>query len=981
MKKFILNSILFLFILNSYSQQKNKDASFKSSQLEYKFIPSITDQIKDGTFIYAEESNGPEVERKDKKLRLNKATVGKGFPLGDDPLLYIQNNATIKASKEPIIVFETMTSSNSCPSDPTGSVGPNHYLAAWNSAYQVYDKEGNNLTPASSLTSLFGQDNFGDPVVLYDAQVDRFVITSMGQSSLQLAISQTSDPVNGGWHVYSASSSLTVFQTTGLPDYPHYAIWSDGYYVSVNANANDFYVLERDKIIDGNPTATIQAGSAPSLATGGLASPHFFSVTGDNHPANGNATMVYFQDDTWGGVSQDHLKLWTVNIDWSNPNNSSISNPSQINTASFNSVFDGGSFQNLTLPNGYDIDACQGIVMQLAQFRKFPSHNSAIFNFTIDVDGSSAKKAGIRWYELRQDADGEPWTIYQEGTYTAPDGKNAFVGSMAMDLQGNIGMGYTSMSTSENIAINYTGRYATDPLNQMTVSEENIATSTANPNSCGGRYADYAHLSVDPTNDKTFWFVSEYFSPGRRDVVGAFQIAANYANDIGVVSVDTPVSGLLSNSESVTVSIFNYGEDAVSNFDVSYQLDSGTIITETYSGTVESTETVQHTFSTTADLSTVGQTYVIYSYTSLSGDEDSSNDGITKDVQHLNPNDLGVTGISSPVSGTNLSATELVTIEITNFGGAEQSNFEVSYEFNGEQVTEIVDGPLAGNSSTDYIFTQTADLSAFGLYEITVTVNIENDSDDSNNSISVNINNSNCTPTGDLSFGDGFHLFQVGDINNNTGSGGPGYEDFTNLSTDLEQGSTNDLTVTTGYGNQNIRVWIDFNDDFVFTLDEVVVDNYVIAPGGAAGSYTETMQLVVPDDAGLGEHIMRAKTNWNAPVPDDACEETNYGETEDYIVNIVESLGIDDSILANSEFRIISQDNNQFNISLSTLYNKDISFSVYNVSGQVIVFNNISKNSDKYLYDLDMSYAAAGVYLVKMGNSSIGHRVGKIIVK
>ena len=167
----------------------------------------------------------------------------------------------------------------------------------------------------------------------------------------------------------------------------------------------------------------------------------------------------------------------------------------------------------------------------------------------------------------------------------------------------------------------------------------------------------------------------------------------------------------------------------------------------------------------------------------------------------------------------------------------------------------------------------------------------------------------------------------------------------------------------------------------MFTLDEIVVDNYVIAPGGAAGSYTETMQLVVPDDATLGEHIMRAKTNWNAPVPDDACEETQYAETEDYIVNIVESLGIDDSILANSEFRIISQDNNQFNISLSTLYNKDISFSVYNVSGQVIVFNNISKNSDKYLYDLDMSYAAAGVYLVKMGNSSIGYRVGKIVVK
>jgi hypothetical protein len=798
----------------------------------------------------------------------------------------------------------------------------------------------------------------------------------MGSSGLNFAISQTSDPILGGWHVYTASS----FGTDGqFPDFPKYAIWSDGYYCTTNTSANNLYVLERDKIIDGDPTASIQGFDSPQMITSGFASAQVLDITDDDHPAAGNATMIFMQDDAWNQVSTDHLKIWTINIDWENPNNSSMSTPYQLPTSSFTSVFDGGSFANLTQSSGPDIDAMQSCIMNQAQFRKFPTHNSAVFNFVVDVLSGSAEQAAVRWYELRQDADGEPWVIYQEGTYTAPAGRHAFGASMAMDLQGNIGMGYSSMNSTNPITLRYTGRYANDPSGQMTIEENLIGQSNAtNPNT---RYADYSHISVDPANDKTFWFVSEYFKPGRRDLVGTFQIAANNANDIGVVSVDTPVSGLLSNSESVTVSIFNYGEDAVSNFDVSYQLDSGSVITETYSGTVEPTETVQYTFSTTADLSTVGQTYVIYSYTSLSADEDSGNDGITQDVQHLNPNDLGITEISSPVSGLNLSATELVTIEIFNFGGAEQSNFEVSYELNGEQVTETVDGPLAGNSSIDYIFTQTADLSAFGLYEITATVNIENDSDDSNNSYSINVNNSNCSPAGDLSFGDGFHLFQVGDIDNNTGSGGPGYEDFTNLSTDLEQGSTNDLTVTTGYGNQNIRVWIDFNDDFLFTLDEVVVNNYVIAPGGAAGTYTETMQLVVPDDATLGEHIMRAKTNWNAPVPDDACEETNYGETEDYIVNIVESLGINDSVLDTSEFRIISQDNNQFNISLSTLYNEDISFSVYNVSGQVIVFNNISKNSDKYLYDLDMSYAAAGVYLVKMGNSSIGYRVGKIIVK
>ena len=93
------------------------------------------------------------------------------------------------------------------------------------------------------------------------------------------------------------------------------------------------------------------------------------------------------------------------------------------------------------------------------------------------------------------------------------------------------------------------------------------------------------------------------------------------------------------------------------------------------------------------------------------------------------------------------------------------------------------------------------------------------------------------------------------------------------------------------------------------------------------------------------------------------------------------TLGIEDTFLYDSEFKIISKENNQFNISLATNYNENISFSVYTISGQTLVFNNISKDSDKYIYDLDMSYAASGIYLVKMGNSSIGFKTGKIIVK
>ena len=957
---------------NSYSQLGDSQKPSWTQTLEYKFVPSITDQIKDGTFIPADKDAHKKLGR-EKRWHGNKVVPGKGLPKGNDPLLYLQENVITKSSRDPILTFET-TSNTATPSDPTGEIGRDYYIASWNSSFRFFNLDGTAASPASSLSTLFGNDESGDPIALYDSEVDRYIITSMGGSGLNFAISQGNNPILDGWHVYSASS----FGTDGqFPDYPKYSIWSDGYYCTTNTSNNNLYVLERDKIIDGDPTASIQGFDAPQMITSGFASAQVLDITNDDHPSAGNATMVYLQDDAWNQVPTDHLKIWTINIDWDNSNNSSISSPYSLDTSSFTSVFDGGNFANLTQSSGPDIDAMQATLMNQAQFRKFSTHNSAVFNFVIDVLSGSDELAAVRWYELRQSADGEPWVIHQEGTYTAPDGRHAFGASMAMDIQGNIGMGYSSMSSTENISLRYTGRYANDPVGQMTIEENLIGQSNAtNPNT---RYADYAHMSVDPSNDKTFWFVSEYFKPGRRDLVGTFQVAANYANDIGVVSVEAPLSGLLSDSETVTVSIFNYGEESVSNFDVSYQLDSGTVITETYTGTVASTETVQHTFSTTADLSVVGTTYQICAYTALAGDEDSSNDNFCTEIQHLNPNDLGISGVSSPVSGTNLSATEIVTIEITNFGGAEQSNFEVSYEVNGITVTETVAGPLAGNSSIDYIFTQTLDLSAFGSYEIVASVYIENDSDDSNNTISVTVNNVNCAPTGDNSFGDGFQLFQVGDINNT--SAGEGYGDFTNLSTNLEQGSTNDLTVTTGYGNQYVRVWIDFNDDFVFSLDELVVDNYVIEVGGAAGTWTETMQLVVPDDGTLGEHIMRAKTNWNAPVPDDACEETQYGETEDYMVNIVESLGIDDSVLSSSEFRIITLDNNQFNVSLTTIYNEDISFNVYNVSGQVIVFNNISKNSQKYIYDLDMSYAASGIYLVKMGNSSIGFKTGKIIVK
>ncbi len=74
-------------------------------------------------------------------------------------------------------------------------------------------------------------------------------------------------------------------------------------------------------------------------------------------------------------------------------------------------------------------------------------------------------------------------------------------------------------------------------------------------------------------------------------------------------------------------------------------------------------------------------------------------------------------------------------------------------------------------------------------------------------------------------------MLQLGTINNESDCSTDGYSDYTNISTFLTNNSSNDLTITTHFGNMYIKVWIDFNDNFVFEDDEFVVDNYLMASG------------------------------------------------------------------------------------------------------------------------------------------------------
>lgn len=890
LKNYFLMALCIAFASSMYGQKMvpnvETGAEYVGTVTPY-YVPSMASRWND--LIPAEDT---QEEAKDKRSLTNKVIIGKDNQTEDD--YYVRNRHEMEQSirvMPPSIVFDAY-SSGSQPTDPSLAVGPNHVFVVFNTGYRIFDKSGNPLTGQLNVNNIFSNGGCCDLTVSYDSAADRWVVSYLFLSgTIEVAVSDGPDPVTAGWNVYPVPN---------VNDYNKLSVWSDGYYVTANVGGtNKVWALERDEMLLGNP-ADIQAFPLPGLVTGpgGFFSPQALNISDDNYPAPGGATFVFLQDDAFGGVptGNDHIKYWQLDVDWATPGNSVMSAATEISVAPFIGVFDGGSFVNLTQPGGgTSIDALQQTVMNQAQFRKFSGHNSALFNFVVDTDASSGELAGIRWIELRQAADGMPWTLYQEGTYTAPDGRHAWMGSLIMDGNGNIGMGYTSMSgpttpSTVRVSSYYTGRFDGDPLGSMTVAEELIANGNANIP--GTRYGDYGKIDIDPSDDATFWFINEYNNSGRKGVVGVFQLAPNTAvDDIGVTSIDAPNDGVLTATEDITVSIRNFGSNDITNPEVQYTIDGGTPVVETYSGTIAAGATESYTFTQQADLSAPA-TYNICAQTNLGGDTNTANDESCKDV----------------TSG--VLYCEPMALLGCNLDG----------------------------------------IKKFVLNTI--------DADDG---------------------GDG--------CNTEPATSPQGYADRTALSTTLSNlAGSNVYTLQaqqnwdSGGGVEALSVWIDFDDSGTFEVSERLISGEFFQSNDVLEDFT----LTIPVGSALGSHRLRAKAIDTSAGGDvlDPCTDFDYGEVHDYTVIIDGIAGITDQTIANSELIVESQANNQFNISLITEYDERAAIAIYNILGQTLAFNYIEKEGDRFVYQLDMSYAPTGVYIIKMGDIySNSYKTARIIVK
>ncbi len=138
------------------------------------------------------------------------------------------------------------------PPDTNGDVGPTYYIQTVNTSIGVFNKSGSRVAAFTFNTFFDGTgtpcdaSNHGDPVVLYDAQSGRWIITDFAWSNFTsgpyyecIAVSKTGNPVTGGWWMYGFRADDASHPY--LNDYPKLGIWSDGIYMS----ANMFDILNR----------------------------------------------------------------------------------------------------------------------------------------------------------------------------------------------------------------------------------------------------------------------------------------------------------------------------------------------------------------------------------------------------------------------------------------------------------------------------------------------------------------------------------------------------------------------------------------------------------------------------------------------------------------------------------------------------------------------------------------------------------------
>lgn len=776
------------------------------------------------------------------------------LPKGVDPAIQKEMGTNQNITKATIKNFSGI-SGYSNPMDNNGAVGPNHFMQSGNVKYAIFDKDGNTVVNETAMNTLFAgvpgsSANDGDPIIMYDAQADRwFAAEFSGVSNdpdyMLIAISETNDPT-GNWYRWS-------FIMNGFPDYMKFGITEDSYLMGVNSSGDNIYAFERNVMINGGTNPQMVQFQNNNVPNSGFHVVMPMDTDGAFGPAGQPGQFITINDDAWNG-GNDELWIYDLVVNWSNAAAATFQQVQTIQTPAFDSNF-GSSWDNIVQPGtSQKLDGIPQVLMNRAQKRFFGTTESLVCVHTVDVDNTD--HAGLRWYELNRNNGGN-WSIRQSGTY-APDANSRWMPSIAQNAQHEIAIGYNVSSSSVYPSIRYCGQSSTEYANAtgtMDYTEVSILEGTASQTS-SNRWGDYANLSIDPTNDHTFWFATSY-----------------------------NLSGLQRGSK---VAAWNFTTPAVQPaFSADYVTTCPTqsiTLTDESTGSPDSWQW-QITPST-------------FSY--LGGtNANSQNPQVVFNAMGNYTVQLTVTNSSNGTSNT-LEKINYITVQdiVANFSASPQS-----LSIGG--TTDFVDLSICDPDSWSWSFPGGTPSSFVGMTPPTITYNTSGVYDVSltvtkggitqtelkPNYITV-IDCNYCTPIYTNQTDDYINRVIIGSINNASIKGTNGYQDFTALSTDIEVGTTQAFSINitvNGAWTQYARAWIDWDLDCTFSdIDEAIS---LGSTPGTSGQYVIDGSFTIPANTPTGPRTLRISEHFNAnPTP---CENTTYGEAEDYTINIVAPLPVE----------------------------------------------------------------------------------------
>ena len=433
-------------------------------------------------------------------------------PFVPDPALQRPEDSPTQLTPGKGVEFDALgygdsTFCNCMPADNDGAPGTNQYTEFINTEYAVYDKSGNRLlgplagnTFWSALGGGCAANNWGDPMVRFDAAAQRWVVAQFdlgggggGPYAECVAVSTTAD-ATGSYNQYR-------FGFNQFPDYPKLGVWPDAYYFSYNINGGTEEVCANDRNAMLAGSSATQVCFTPSGQFGMLPA----DLDGLTPPAAG--TPNFFMELDPSGAA--NLSMWKFHVDFAIPANSTFTGPTLISVASFTPSCPGftrGACAPQPDPGSDGLETLSDRLMYRLAYRNYGDHTVLTTSHSVQVNGTGA---GVRWYEIHN-PETTP-TVYQQGTF-APDSQYRFMGAVAMDRSQNLAVGFTRTggSAGQYPSLVYAARVPGDPLGTLE-SEVTLLAGTGSQSSGGAdRWGDYSSLTVDPTDDCTFWFTESY---------------------------------------------------------------------------------------------------------------------------------------------------------------------------------------------------------------------------------------------------------------------------------------------------------------------------------------------------------------------------------------------------------------------------------------------------------------------------------------